>query len=682
MSVIHERRPAVPRRVTELFTDGRPECVIALVGNPNVGKSTIFNHVTGSEVVTAHYPGKSPDVNVAETLIEGRSVTIVDIPGTYGLGGNAEEPWVARRALLDVRPDAVAVVLDATNLSRNLALALEIIDLGMPVVLGLNLTDEATRAGLVVDGAALSRSTGYPVVPTVAVDGMGVAELMGAALAATNGRRADARLVYADTFERSLRPLVETVRATGAEVFGLPPRALALQLVEAHDDVRDALVSAGHQGLLRVAEEARRGIAGIAGEPAVTALARERHTAARDIADAVLTISKDRQQRFSDRLRVASTRASTGVPLLVLMLATLFAVLFFVGEFLASLVSLVWTAAFSPVIQGAVHAVAGQGSVARTLLWGLDAGLEASLAIGIPYILTFYFLLALLEDSGYLSAVAFLSDQLMHRFGLHGRAVIPLVAGAGCSVPAVLAVRVLPSDRERFVAATLVSMVPCSARTAVVLGAVGAYVGWAPAIGVFVVTALVTAGVGVVMNKVLPGRNQGMVMEMFPFRRPRASVVARKAFGQFKEFLFVATPLVVAGSIVLGGLYEAGWISALSTPMEPVVVGLLGLPAFAGLTLLFGLLRKEFALQLLLTLAIATTGATAATGLSDLMTPTAIFVYALVNTLAMPCVSTIAVLGRTLGWKRASVVMAVTVSTAIVVGACFARLLPLLGLGG
>jgi len=652
--------------------------VIALVGNPNVGKSTIFNHVTGSEVVTAHYPGKSPDVNVAETVIGEQPVGLIDLPGTYGLSGTADEQWVARRSLLDVRPDAVAIVLDATNLSRNLVLALEVIDLGLPVVLGVNLNDEAARAGIHVDAELLHALLGTPVVSTVAVDGVGIAELMTAALEATGVPATEPRHAYSDTFERSLRPLTDTVRSTGASAFGLSSRSLALQLLEAHADIEDALALAGQQGLLRVAEEARTGIAAMAGEPPVTALARERHGAAGVIADRCVTVSPQKP-RLEDRLRALATRSSTGVPLLIALLLALFGVLFFVGDFLAQIVSSVWAAVFSPVIQSVVHAVFGYGSLADTLLWGLDAGLEASLAIGIPYILTFYFLLGLLEDSGYLSALAFLSDQVMHRFGLHGRAVIPLVAGAGCSVPAVLAVKVLPSKREQFLAATLVSMVPCSARTAVVLGAVGAYVGWAPALGVFAVTAVVGSAVGVVMNRLLPGRTQGMVMEMFPFRRPRVAVAGRKAFSQFKEFLFVATPLVVLGSMVLGGLYEAGMLTALAAPMEPVVVGMLGLPAFAGITLLFGLLRKEFALQLLLTLAIATTGASASSGLSDLMTPTAIFVYALVNTLAMPCISTMAVLGRTLGWKRAATVMFITVSVALVVGAFFARVLPLLG---
>jgi ferrous iron transport protein B len=240
---------------------------------------------------------------------------------------------------------------------------------------------------------------------------------------------------------------------------------------------------------------------------------------------------------------------------------------------------------------------------------------------------------------------------------------------------------VLPTDRERFLAATLVSFVPCSARTAVILGAVGAFVGWLPALGVYGVTLVVIVLVGIAMDRLVPGTSGGFVMEMFPFRRPSIGVVLRKSWTQFREFLVVATPLVVVGSMALGGLYETGWLFKLTGPMEPVVQGWLGLPAFAGLTLLLGLLRKEFALQLLVALAVATgAGGTDAGGdLLAFMSVTQIFVYTLVNTLAMPCVSTVAVLGRVLGWKRAAGALAITVAVALLVGGLFARLLPALG---
>lgn len=657
----------------EMYPAGRPQRVLALIGNPNVGKSTLFNSVTGLDVITAHYAGKTPDVNVSTIDVDGVEISLVDAPGTYGIGATGDEAWVARRTLLDVQPDAIIVVLDATNLGRNLALGLEVLDLGMPTVFALNLTDESARAGLVIDVELLSALVGVPVIETVAVEGLGVSELMSAAVTVTRDDEVP-RHRYGEPFERALAPLIASIQAMHARPFGLPPRSVALQLIEGHRDIEEVIIESGYAGLPRVAEEARRGLAAVTGEPPQTALARERHGAAGVIADRCTSSVPQTSRRNAEEILMhLSTRASTGVPLLVGLLLGLFGMLFFVGESLARGVSWLWGVTGSPAITALVTSLFGEGALSRSLLWGFDAGIEASLAIGIPFILTFYFMLAVLEDSGYLNAVAFLADRLMHRFGLHGRAIIPLVTGAGCSVPAILAVRMLPSKRERFVASTLVSMVPCSARSAVVLGAVGAFVGIVPALGVFAVTTLVIGLVGVVLNKMLPGAPAGMVMEMFPFRRPRLAVVAHKAWMQFREFVFVAVPLVVVGSIGLGAVYEMGWLERLSAPMEPLMGGLLGLPAFAGLTLLFGLLRKEFALELLVTLAIATGGASAAAGLGDIMTGTDIFVYALVNTLAMPCISTVAVLSRTVGWKRTGAIMGITISVALIVGAISAR---------
>jgi ferrous iron transport protein B len=362
----------------------------------------------------------------------------------------------------------------------------------------------------------------------------------------------------------------------------------------------------------------------------------------------------------------------------MLIMGTVFGFLFVVGDFLASGFSQLWATFASPVITAGIRVVAGTGALAEVLRWGFDAGIEASLAIGLPYILTFYVLLAILEDSGYLNSLAFLADRVMHRLGMHGRGLLPLVAAAGCNVPAMLAVRNLPTKRERLIGSTLVALVPCSARTAVVLGAVGHYIGWQPALGVFAVVFAVAIATGLGMNRVFPGHTGGLVMEMVAFRRPRFRGIIKKAWTQFREFLLVATPIVVVGSLVLGALYETGWLWKLTAPLEPVVVGWLGLPAIAGLTLVLGTLRKELALQLLVTMAVVAMGSSAS-DLSTFMTPTNLFVYALVNTLAVPCVSTITVLVRQQGWARATGVVSFTVAVALLVGGFFARVLPLLG---
>ncbi|MGB4592568.1 MAG: ferrous iron transport protein B [Coriobacteriia bacterium] len=649
--------------------------VIALVGNPNVGKSSIFNRLTGVGVETAHYPGTTQGVNIGESFSKDRRIVVLDLPGTYTLAGEALEQQLTRRALLDLKPDVVVVVADATNLERNLFLAVETIDVGTPVVIALNLVDEAEHHGLSVDRRALEDRLGVPVVETVATTGAGTDELVRVCLDVVDSGVRARPTSYGEPFEALLAPVIDAAARLELPE-RLNPRTVALLLVEGAPELLGRFLAMGE--VAGAAAEARAQIAALHNENVLVRLARERHALAGAVATAAVTGRAGGPRRGPRDAWTLTTSPWTGVPVMVVVLGSVFGFLFIVGDVLARAFSAGWQAFASPMITRVIESLVGTGTLAAVLRWGFDAGVEASLAIGLPYILTFYVILAVLEDSGYLNSLAFLADRVMHRLGLHGRAILPLVAAAGCNVPAIVSLRRLPSKRERFIASVLVSLVPCSARTAVVLGAVGHYIGWQPALGVFAVVAALGALTGLALNKMIPGRSSGLVMEMFPFRPPSVKGVLSKAWAQFREFLLVATPIVIVGSLVLGGLYETGVLWRLTEPLEPVVVAWLGLPPVAGLTLLFGTLRKELALQLLVAMAVASMGI-AATQLTSFMTPTNLFVYALVNTIAVPCVSTIAVLARQQGWLRTAGIVGFTLVAAIVMGGISARILPLIG---
>ncbi|MCL4500085.1 MAG: ferrous iron transport protein B [Chloroflexi bacterium] len=654
--------------------------VLALAGNPNVGKSTIFNRLTGMGVVTANYPGKTVELNMGTTDFEGRKIGVIDLPGTYALGGVSEDQWVARQAVLEGNPDVVVAIVDASNLARNLYMMLQFVDLGFPLVVGLNLVDAAEAKGLKTDTALLSEALNVPVIETVATQGKGLDRLMEAAIRVAANPSVPSPIPYGADVEQRINRLEEVIALAGADVdgastlpLGLPPRALAVLLLEQDSEFLD-LSSRLPNGdaIIRARERLAADLEAEHGEAAPMRITRERYGLAGAITSRV-QLAAASKETMTERLWRYTTAPISGFVILALVLTIIFGFLFIVGQRLSTGLDWLWALTASRVIVAGIGAAVGHGVLGKTLIWGFDAGLEASLSVGLPYVFTFYFLLALLEDTGYLSSVAFLMDRAMHRLGLHGRAIIPLIAGAGCNVPAIIGTRVLTTQRERTIASTLIVLVPCSARTAVIMGAVSLFVGWKAAVAIFLIMAALVGVSGIGLNRIMPGRPTGLVMEMFPFRAPSLRVITVKTWHRFKDFIFVAIPIVLTGSLVLGFLYEKGWIWALSRPLSPVVEGWLGLPAVAGLTLIFAVLRKELALQLLVALAIIQFGR-GAHNLLAFMTQRQIFTYALVNTIYVPCLATIAVLWRELGWRRTILITAFTITLAIVVGGVASRL--------
>lgn len=650
-----------------------PSLRLALVGNPNVGKSSLFHRLTGVGVQVANYPGTTVAIQVGETRYRDHRIQVWDLPGCYSLEPLSEDQAVARRAILEWRPDVVVAVLDATNLGRNLYLLLQLQELGLPVVAALNFMDEVGRSGLSVRPAELASRLGVPVVPTVARLGIGVDEVVGEAVRLHGRVRGDGApppaAGYTLHVEQAIGQVAEAFAPHAAALpQGLGARGAAILALEGDGELTARLREQDWgRRVLRAAGRAGAAIARDHGVPAPQALARERHGLAGAVAAAAVERNGMPHANRGERIWRLTAEPATGFPLLVAVVAGFFGLLFFGGDRLATLLDAAWRSTASPAIEGLLQGALGAGAASRTLAWGFDAGINAVLSVGIPYVLMFYLLLALVEDSGYLNSAAFLTDVFMHKIGLHGRAMVPLVAAGGCSVPAVLGTRTLGTRRERLIASTLACLVPCSARTAVIAGAVALFVGWGAALSIYAIAGALILLAGWALDRMLPGSSSGLVMEMFPLRWPAPRTVLIQTWARFREFLLVAGPIVVAGSLVLGALYETGAVWGLAAPLAPVVEGWLGLPAVAGLTLVFAILRKELALQLLVALAAMQYGAGAAS-LSTFMTGDQIFVYALVNTLYMPCAATLAVLGRELGWRATLAIGAGTTLVAVAIG--------------
>lgn len=643
---------------------------IALAGNPNVGKSTIFNEMTGLGAVTANYPGKTVALNIGSAVYQGVPFGIIDLPGTYSLGSVSDDQLIARREIIEGHAEVVVAIVDATNLERNLYLVLQLIDLGYPLIVACNMMDLAAQQNICFDTIKLSRLLGVPVVPITATKGEGIEELIKTCsdyvdgqiiLAAKSPKYGQDILSYVDKLSETISHNLKNIP------FGLSPRALAILLLEEDGEFVGYLRGDEHGArVVEKAAEIYTEIEKTHGEKAGVRMARERHGYEGFLVDQVQTIGECRPT-LATKLWRLSLNPLTGLPILIAGLILLFMIMFYVGNFLSDNFNAFWTLIASPQLKNFIAFAFGHGALARTLLWGLDAGIMAALSVGIPYILTFYVILALLEDTGYLNSIAFLSDSLMHKIGLHGRAVIPIVAGAGCNVPAIIGTRVLTTKREKVIACTLITIFPCSARTAVIMGAVAFFLGWQWALMLYFVDFAIGIAVGRILAVALPGKSSGLVMEMFPFRVPKLTAILKKTWYRFKEFILIAAPIIVIGSFLLGGLYETKFMWVITKPMSLIIENWLGLPAVAGICLLFGILRKEMALQLLLALAIIQYGPNVHNLLS-FMTKQQIFIFALVTTLYIPCVAAISALINELGWKTTLALSLFTIALAVAVG--------------
>lgn len=637
--------------------------VVALVGRPNVGKSTLFGVATGRFAETVNAPGTTVSSESRPIHTAHGDATLVDLPGTLSLldsPAGGEQFW---RDLVEVRPDAIIVVGDAGDLARHLPLALACRDLGLPLVFVANLADEAAARGVEVDAGRLAQLLAAPVFLTVGRKGTGV----GAAMARAAGLARQRRAFLGGAAPRGTVP---------ARVYGpqleRQLEALAGATTAAHSLGAAALDTMGW-GLRELVDESVISARGAASLWLGQSLEPTRWRVAARWAEQVER-RRDVPVRLADRIAVWSTSPWPGAPIFAAVTAAVFGTMMWVGGTLSGLLTGAWTAAVSPGLSSAVHAAVPQQVIAAGLLWGFDGGVLALLSVGIPYILTFYVLLAALEDSGYLTSAAVLTDRLFNTMGLPGRTAIPLLAASGCNVPAIYGTRVLPKRRERLLGAFLVTMTPCSARSAVVVAAVAPFAGPVAAVAAFGLIAAITFAAGLAANALVPGRQPALVLELALIRRPIVRQVALKAWRRFAEFIRAAAPLMLIGSVALGLLYQSGFIWGATAILDPLVKGWLGLPSIAGLALVFAFLRKELALQLLVALAVVQLGAGAA-GLGSIMTPGQLFVYAIVTSVSVPCVATLAALRGEFGWRPALMMSGASLAIAIAVGGILARVL-------
>lgn len=633
---------------------------IAFVGNPSVGKSAFFSRVTGIGVMVSNYPGTTVAITRGNVRVDRSMVNVADLPGIYSLGASTEDEKVSKRYLLKEKPDVIVNVVDATRLERNLFLTLQILELGIPMVIALNQIDAAREMGIEIDVERLSEILGVPVIPTVATKGIGLDEVMKKAV--DPSLPSDGRIHV--HYDNHIRKAVEKLGIK------FPDAGHVTRLRALENDVEFTELSCegdAATSLLAEASTLAKNIEKVHNMPVSDTIARDLYGEAGQITDIVVSHNES-DNGLKYRIDTILTSEYVGIAGLIAALLLTFLLVFRIGGFLEeSIVSL-----FETYLVGPVDVMmANSNPVIRNVVIYSLLGIEAGFAIAVPYIGTFYVILSLFEDSGYLTRAAYLLDRLTHRMGLHGRAVIPLVLGFGCNVPAIMATRALNTMRERRIASVLISLVPCSARTVIILGLVGTFVGFWPAVSIYLLEIFIIFTIGWILGRSLPGEKTGLIMEISPLRIPDSVAILKKTWLRIREFVYIAFPLLIAGSAVLGLLDAIGVLDVFEIVVSPLSVGVLGLPAFATTALVFGILRKEMALEILAVL--AGTG-----NFVMVLTPLQMYVFAVVTTIYIPCVATIAILKHELGTRDVIAISAFTIVLAVAVGALINYVAPLI----
>lgn len=626
---------------------------LALVGHPNVGKSVLFHRLTGTYVTVSNYPGTTVEVSRATPRFD-REASLLDTPGVLALPSRSDDERATMRALLHEDMRTLIQVGDAKNLRRTLNLTALLAELGVPMVMALNMTDEAKARGVTVDAAALSEALGVPVVATVATGGEGVSALTEALQRAA----VPAPLLrYDPVLERDIARVEQLILAQCPHP-RLAARGLAILAIGRDPEVEAWLAAQANSETVRAALAELTAPIGRDSLPA--RLARERGGAAEALARTVTQQAAGKDRTLSMLLGRIAVHRLWGWPML---LGVLYLVYLFVGDFGAStLVGLLEEDFFGEVLNPAVtEFVTSHIStpwladliVGEYGLWTM--GMTYALALILPIVTTFFLAFGVLEDSGYFSRLSVIANRMFAAIGLNGRAVLPMVLGLGCVTMATLTTRILHTPRERLITIYLMALaIPCSAQLGVVLGLLGGI-----SFGATLIWVLAIVGVllftGWLASKVVPGRRVPLVTELPPMRMPVLGNVLKKTGGRLKWYLIEVIPLFLIGTLIMFGLDRSGALPWIIEAGEPLVVGWLGLPPEASAAFVMGFLRRDF-------------GASGLFALQSELSMIQAVVGMVTITLFVPCIASLMMIIKEQGMKVALLMLAMIIPTAFLIG--------------
>ena len=636
------------------------EIVVALAGQPNCGKSTILNAVAGFRVDTGNFAGSMVSFTETRVHFEGQTFRLIDLPGTYSISSHDPAEKMARDFLLSGQADVVINVVDASLLSRSLEFTLQLLEMNVPMVIALNMFDDAQKKGVEIDIQKLRDLTGAEAYPVVAVRGIGIPELFRAVLKLKRGDFHPVPPVYDRDVEEDIQKLRENYPAALGKSLPVDPRFVIIRLLEMDEEFARKAEEAD-PGFAQLAAETRRRSAELHNWPEENVFSSHRHAIVLNLFERVARVrprSRVALEEKLDRFLINPIGGFLGTLTLFLLM---FSAAFGLGNFISGLLE-------GPLEAGR-NALAGFCSgITLVIVSGLYQSLVAGAGIVLPYLVPLLFVMAIFEDSGLLPRIAFIVDGILHRFGLHGKSVVPLLLGYGCNIPALMATRSLENPRDRVRTMLIIPFIACSARAVIILALAGKYLGAAATTLIYLGNLAVALGVCFLLSRFEKEADPGMIMEVPRLRLPLIRITLKKVWLRLYEFLAFAWIVIVISSLVLEFLSYVGIDKTVNAALAPLSSGILRLPPETGITLFLGIFRKELTL-IMLTQALGTSH------ISTLLSHTQILVLVVFTVLYVPCLATLSTLWKEGGWKLAAgsallnTVVAIAVAGAIAWGA-------------
>ncbi len=633
---------------------------IALVGNPNSGKTTVFNALTGSNQHVGNWPGVTVEKKEGTITRGGKTYRVVDLPGTYSLGAYSEDEMIARDFILKERPDVVINVIDATNIERNLYLTTQLLEMNVKVVVALNMVDEAETRQIRFDLAGITKRLGVPVIPTIASRRKGVKELLDAAVevinAPLNGRRS---ISYGGDLDAKIRKLKGFLAAVQ---FEYPRQWLAVKVLEG-DEYAQRLVQENE--ILSASREFAAFLAEL--KPNVDHYQLEivdnRYKFISGITSQTVCRPDEEVQTLTDKIDKIVTHKYWGLPIFALIMLAMFQLTFTIGEDLLGELAEQAIELLGGLIGGGLVAINAPAWLISFISEGVIGGLGAVVEF-IPLIVILYMLMGLLEDSGYMARAAYVMDNIMRSIGLQGKSFISMIVGFGCNVPGVMATRTLESKKDRMIAILINPFMSCGAKIPIYLVFIGAFF---PRHGGLVMFAVYALGIMVALfmgklfsSTLFKGETSDFILELPPYRKPTLGNVLRNMWDNVSGFLiragtviFAVVSLLWVLAVLPGGVEAYGPQSFLGR------IGLLIAPIFrpagfgtwqAAVGLFSGIAAKETVVATLgMVYAGVDAGAELVAAIRSAFTPLTAVSFLVMTLLYTPCIATLATIKKETG---------------------------------